>query len=232
MIKIVGHRGAAGIHPENTLKGFLYAIDLGVDYIECDVHLTFDNHLMVMHDATIDRTTNGTGNIKNLTHKTISALNAGQGERVPTFDEVLDLVTPNITLLCELKGENTEEKAVQAVTSKGLENKVIFTSFHLPRIEKIKRINPQLKTGAILPNPSEDDIKNASDLGATNIDVNYKNVCYRIITQATKYGLGLIAWNPDTLSEQQAMIALGAPIISTNRPDILLDYLRKNNLHI
>lgn len=232
MIKVVGHRGAAGLYPENTRKGFCHAIKLGVDYIECDVHLTFDHHLIVMHDATIDRTTNGTGSIQNLTLKTMRALNAGDGQHVPTFDEVLDLVTDQFTLLCELKGANTEEKAIESVCTKGLENNVIFTSFHMPRIEKVKHINPQLKTGAILPNPSEDDIKRAADLGATNIDVNFKNVCYRIVNQAVKYNLGLIAWNPDTLAEQQAMIALGISTISTNRPDILLDYLRQNGQHL
>ncbi|HIE27612.1 TPA: glycerophosphodiester phosphodiesterase, partial [Candidatus Poribacteria bacterium] len=82
MVYVVGHRGAAGVEPENTIRGFRYALELGVDYAECDVHLTKDNHLIVMHDETVDRTTNSTGAIRNLTFAEIRSLDAGKGERV------------------------------------------------------------------------------------------------------------------------------------------------------
>ena len=92
MVYVVGHRGAAGVLPENTLAGFRYAIELGVDYVECDVHLSRDGQLVVMHDATVDRTTDATGAICDLDFNRIRALDAGEGEQIPTLDEVLALV--------------------------------------------------------------------------------------------------------------------------------------------
>ena len=120
MVYTVGHRGAAGVLPENTLRGFRYAILLGVDYVECDVHLTRDGHLVVMHDSAVDRTTDGHGAIRDLTLARVRSLDAGDGEQVPLFDEVLDLVKGEAQLLCEVKGLGTEHAAVEAVRAHGM----------------------------------------------------------------------------------------------------------------
>ncbi len=230
MTYVVGHRGAAGVHPENTIRGFRYAIDLGLDYVECDVHLTCDHHIAVMHDATISRTTNGVGAIRDLTLDTIRQLDAGEGEQVPTLDEVLDVVKGKVRLLCELKGEDVEQAAIDAVCARGMENDVTFTSFQIERIEKVKRINSNLRIGAILPNPTEDDIKHASDIGGLGVGVRFQNVCYRVVEQAHNCSLEIRAWNPDISKEQQTMIALGVDGVCTNRPDILMAYLKEHNL--
>ena len=120
MVYVVGHRGAAGVMPENTIKGFRYAIELGVDYVECDVHLSRDKQLMVMHDATVDRTTNGRGAIRDLTAARIRSLDAGQGEQVPLLDEVLETVRGEVHLLIELKGTGVEHAAVEAVKAQSM----------------------------------------------------------------------------------------------------------------
>src|SRR5687767_602891 len=114
MIYVVGHRGAAGVLPENTRKGFRYAIDLGVDLIECDVHRTRDGRLVVMHVGTVDRTTNGHGAIREMNFAAIRALDAGHVEQVPILDEVLATVQGKVGLLCELKGEGVEDATVDA----------------------------------------------------------------------------------------------------------------------
>jgi glycerophosphoryl diester phosphodiesterase len=226
MVYVVGHRGAAGEQPENTLTGFRYALDLGVDFVECDVHLTRDGRLVVMHDATVDRTTNGQGAISALSLARIRSLDAGDGEQVPTFDEVLDLVAGRAPLLCELKGNGVEEAAVAAVADHSLEDQVIFTSFSLDRLATVRQLGDHYRLGAILPNASEIEIARAVALGAEAIGVRYTNLCYRILAQAHEAGLQVRAWNPDTLAEQQAMIVLGVDGISTNRPSLLLEYLR------
>lgn len=226
MVYVVGHRGAAGVLPENTLKGFRYALELGVDYVECDVHLTRDNHLVVMHDATVNRTTNGAGAIRDMTFDRIRRLDAGDGEQVPTLDEVLETVRGKAGLLCELKGVGVEEAAVATVRAHGMEEEVTFTSFSLERLARVRELGSQYRIGAILPNATEFEIARAAALGAVGIGVHYKNLCLRILEEAHKAGLEVRAWNPDTLPEQQAMIALGADGISTNRPNILLAYLR------
>jgi glycerophosphoryl diester phosphodiesterase len=226
MVYVVGHRGAAAVVPENTLKGFRYAIDLGVEYVECDVHLTWDDQLVVMHDARVDRTTNGTGAIRQMTFEAVRALDAGDGEQVPTFEEVLDTIHGKVKLLCELKGEGVEEAAVNAVLARKMEADTVFTSFQMDRIRKVRGRRDDLKVGAIFSNPSDDDITGAIDMGVSGIGIHHRNLCLRMVHQVRDAGLDLRAWNPDTLEEQKAMIALGVNGISTNRPDLLVEYLR------
>jgi glycerophosphoryl diester phosphodiesterase len=227
MVYVVGHRGAAGVLPENTLKGFRYAIDLGVEYVECDVHLSRDNHLVVMHDDRVDRTTNGTGRIRDLPLSAIRGLDAGDGHQVPTFDEVLALVQGRVKLLCELKGEGVEEAAVEAVAGRNMEAEVIFTSFYLDRLERVRRRGDHLRLGAILPDPGEQEIARTLELRVMGVGIYYRNLCLRQAERVLEEGLDLRAWNPDTLREQKAMIGLGVTGISTNRPDLLVEYLNK-----
>ena len=101
---VTSHRGAGFLEPENTLRAIRRAIALGADQVEIDVQLTRDGRLVLMHDATVDRTTNGTGAVADLTLDEIRQLDAGQGEQVPTLDEVLTLTDGKITPQIELKG--------------------------------------------------------------------------------------------------------------------------------
>ena len=226
MIYVVGHRGAAGVEPENTIRGFRYALELGVDYAECDVHLTKDNHLIVMHDETVDRTTNGTGAIRNLTFSEIRSLDAGKGERAPTLAEVLEVMKDRAILLIELKGEGVEEQAVQTVKEMHKDEQVIFTCFHLDRIRKVKSLDSSLKVGAIFGQPPADACQQALDAGASGIGVHYKNLHRELLEEAHSHGLDVRAWNPDTVPEMQAMIDLGVDGVSSNRPDLLIPLVR------
>ncbi len=227
MVYVVGHRGAAGVLPENTLAGFRYAIELGVDYVECDVHLSRDGQLVVMHDATVDRTTDATGAICDLDFDRIRALDAGEGEQIPTLDEVLALVQGQVKLLCELKGEGVENATIDAVKARGMTGEVHFTCFNMDRLEAVRRLGDDLLIGAILPDPEEKDIARAFELGAAGIGIQYRNLCLRQVERVLDAGLDLRAWNPDSLPEQLAMIGLGVKGVSSNRPDILLDHLNK-----
>ena len=225
MVYVVGHRGAAGVMPENTIKGFRYAIELGVDYVECDVHLSRDKQLMVMHDATVDRTTNGRGAIRDLTAARIRSLDAGQGEQDPLLDEVLETVRGEVHLLIELKGTGVEHAAVEAVKAQSMQEYVTFTSFALERLALVREMGKEYRLGAILPNPTDFDLARAVELQAVGIGIRYTNLCLRHVEAAHALGLEVRAWNPDTWDEQQAMITLGVDGISTNRPDILLSNL-------
>ncbi len=227
MVYVVGHRGAAGLLPENTLKGFRHAILLGVDYVECDVHLTRDGHLVVMHDATVDRTTNGHGAIRDLTLARLRTFDAGDGEQVPTLDEVLETIKGQVRLLCELKGAGTERATVATVRAHALTADVTFTSFLMERLAAVRALGEELQLGAIVADPTDFDLGRAVAVGANSIGVQYRNVCLRIVEAAHHAGLGVRAWNPDTWREQAAMIALGVDGIGSNRPDILLAHLQE-----
>ena len=229
MIFSLGHRGAAGVQPENTLKGFRYALNLGIDAVECDVHLTRDDHLVVIHDDTVDRTTNGSGAVRNMRLAQLRRLDAGQGERIPTLDEVLDLVIGRAKLFCELKGEGVVDAVVDTVLAQKAQEKVIFISAVFGRLERVRQRGDHFTIGTIAGEGQLADFERSAEISAFGVGVHYKNICLKTVDQARALGLGIRAWNPDTLWEQQAMVGLRIDGIGTNRPDILVPYLRIMN---
>ena len=230
MVYVVGHRGAAALMPENTIAGFRHAITLGVDYVECDVHLSRDGQLVVMHDRTVDRTTNGRGAIRDLMAARIRSLDAGNGEQVPFLDEVLETVRNEVHLLVELKGIGTERAAIEAVRAQGMIEDVTFSSFALDRLASARAIGDGVRVRAILPTPTEFELARAAALQAVGIDVRYDNVSLRVVDAAHALGLDVLAWNPEHWPEQAAMLALGVDGISSNRPDVLLAGLGRDAL--
>lgn len=227
MVQVIAHRGAAAIEPENTLLGFRHAIELGADWTECDVQLTKDARLVVLHDDTVDRTTNGTGAVGELAFEEVRALDAGKGERVPTFEEVLATVKGKIRLQVELKGVGTEAPAVQTVKERNMKREVLFTSFHLDWLGKVKEIDPSLQVGALFDKPTEQSCRQALHAGARSIHVLYKRLTWGLVEEAHSLGLQISAWNPDAEPEWRAMMALGVDLIGTNRPDRLIAMLRR-----
>jgi glycerophosphoryl diester phosphodiesterase len=227
---VVGHRGAAAVEPENSLRGFRYAIDLGVDFVECDVHLTRDGQLAVIHDETVDRTTDGSGRVGEFSMEELRRLDAGKGERIPTLEEVLGVTRGRVKVLVELKGAGVEEKAVETVRGAGMTGEVIFTSFHLERIERVREIDPGLTAGAIFSQPPADFCERARAAGATTMGVQHRNLTGDLVREAQGQGYVIRAWNPDTEPEMEAMVDLGVDGIGSNRPDLLLGVLRRRGL--
>jgi glycerophosphoryl diester phosphodiesterase len=226
----VGHRGAAALEPENTLRGFRRALELGVDFVECDVHRTRDGRLAVIHDETVDRTTNGSGPVASFTLEELQRLDAGAGERIPSLAEVLATVRGRCRILIELKGPDTEALAIEAVQDARMSADVIFTSFHLDRIRRIREIDPSLTTGAIFSQPPPDACAQATAAGATTMGVHYRNLTPILVQEAHDRRLVIRAWNPDTEPEIEAMVDLGVDGIGSNRPDLLLAVLRRRGL--
>lgn len=172
MTKIYGHRGAKGTYPENTLLSFAKAIEQGVEGLELDVHMTKDGEIVVIHDESLERTTDGNGSIKDMTLEEIKQFSAGPkskfahfpnydeelwaAERVPTLMEVFELLKPyptelNIELKTTLeKYEGIEEKVLSIVKAYGNQRKVVYSSFHLPTILRVKRLSPEAKIAWLL----------------------------------------------------------------------------------
>ena len=190
--KVYGHRGSMGDYPENTLLGFHEAIRQGVDGIELDVHMTKDGEIVVIHDETLDRTTDGAGLIKDLTLNEIKQYSAGSKyehfakfdktswlvEQVPTLKEVLELLQPyDIELNIELKTyifnyEGIEEKILSLVEAYGNGRMIIYSSFHLPSILRIKELNPEARIAWLINQsiPSLPDYLNELQLDALHLD--------------------------------------------------------------
>lgn len=226
----VGHRGAAGLEPENTLRGFRRAIELGVDFVECDVHLTRDGRLAVIHDETVDRTTDGHGSVSGFTWDELRRLDAGMRERIPALEEVLETVRGHVGVLVELKGAGVEEAALKTAQALGMADAVFFTSFHLDRIERIRRLSPSQATGAIFGDPPPDACARAAAAGARSLGINHRFLTPILVQEARDRRLPLRAWNPDTEPEIEQMVDLGVDGIGSNRPDRLLAVLRRRGL--
>lgn len=224
---VVGHRGAAGVQPENTLAGFQYALNLGCEYVETDVHLSKDGHLVIIHDDTVDRTTNGSGRVAEMTLAELRALDAGQGRQIPLLQEVLDVVRGKAILLCELKGPWTPDPVVRMVLANRMSEQVIFTSFHFGRLARVKQIDARLRIGATFGDPPQDALEEAMALGADTVGIQHIKMNEKFVVAARKLGLNLRAWNPDSEEDIQRIIDLEPTGISSNRPDRVMKLLKR-----
>lgn len=150
----IAHRGGLAYAPENTLAAFQNGIDQGVDWLEFDVQMTKDGALVVIHDETVDRTTNGTGAVRDLTLEQIRSLDAGQGQKVPTFREVIDLARRHgVRILPETKSAHlypgVEEKMLQELDEAGYLDHTVIQSFEAPSLETLHRLQPAAQLCAL-----------------------------------------------------------------------------------
>ncbi len=228
-IYVIGHRGAAALQPENTLDGFRLAVALGVNAVECDVHITRDGQVVVMHDDDVTRTTAAAGSVSRMSLAEIRQLDAGNGQHVPTLTELLDLLDGRCHLFCELKADGVEEAAAKAVLSREMQGDVTFISFALHRLETIRKSVPQTRIGALLAAPTMKDITRAIDLGVCYIGIHDRYVTPVAIERIRRGGAAAGAWTPNRLDGMLAMIDVGVTHITTDRPDILLAYLGRLN---
>ena len=229
----VAHRGASAQYPENTLLAFRRAIEQGVDFLELDVHLTADEELVVMHDTTLDRTTNGHGNIHDHSLQDIRQLDAGQGEKIPLLSEAIQLSRESqVRLFVEVKGATEAEglviaeAAVRALEAGGFLSQIILTSFSPSALLRAKSIQPEIST-MLNPLPQDGTLTprqicaQALRAGANCLSYDFRFLTPAIATECQLTGLALWPWDPDEPEDMRQMIKLGVHGIVTNRPDVL-----------
>jgi glycerophosphoryl diester phosphodiesterase len=227
-VLVTGHRGAAGLEPENTVRSFRRACDLGVDRVETDGRLTRDGHLLCLHDATVDRTTNGSGAVADLTFDEIRKLDAGQGERIPTLEEAIAAVRGRAVLQIELKGEGTVGPTLRVLETAGLDPaEFMLTCFDASRLEEVRAQRPEWPVSLLFGQPPPDAIERARRVGAESISVQFTHLTRDWVEASHAAGLEIRGWNPDTREEMERTLALGIDGLGSNRPDILLDLLRE-----
>ncbi|HKW06816.1 MAG TPA: glycerophosphodiester phosphodiesterase family protein [Candidatus Dormibacteraeota bacterium] len=149
-----GHRGNPAEHPENTMRSFRSAIAVGCDLIECDVHLSADGRLVVIHDHTLDRTTNGSGLVHDLTAAELRKLDAGDGEKIPLLQEVIELAIGKVGLVIELKNlpplyPGLEEKLINMLRQLGAIHECAVISFNHAAIHDLRKVEPALQLGIL-----------------------------------------------------------------------------------
>src|SRR2546427_1606284 len=175
---IIAHRGASSYAPENTMAAFDLALQMRTSHLEFDVHLTRDDHLVIIHDDTVDRTTNGTGPVAGQTLAALQTLDAGAwfgeafaGARIPTLADVLTRYQGRAHLHIELKGHTVHlpQRTVDFVHAHGMAQHVTFTSFQHPHLRKMRAYAPELPIGWLVGEISDAVIAQAHALGCTQL---------------------------------------------------------------
>jgi len=222
---IIGHRGAAALEPENTLLSIERAMDIGVDAVEIDVHLSEDKELVVIHDATVDRTTNGTGPVSSYTVQEIKRLDAGKGETIPTLQEVIDLIDRRVMLVIELKEEGTERPVVDLIIQNNLFDKACVISFWHRLVKTVKEMDSRIKTGVLLVG-SPVDVCIATQASADALVMKYTFVDREFVKIAHKKGLKVFIWNIDDQDLLKPYVDMGVDAIGSNDPRVLAKYFK------
>ena len=221
MVQIIGHRGARGLEPENTMRSFRKALELAVDYVECDVHMTRDGLIILMHDHTVDRTTNGAGPVNGFTFDEIRLLDAGEGQSVPTLQELLDLVRGKAKLHIELKDEAAVEPTIRCVEKNGMEAEVFLTSGNSETLRRVRDLNASIPTEHIFGEPPDDAIGRALSVSAKRVSCHISYLTPEFVQEAHEDGIEVIAWPPNTVAEAKKATTCGVDLICTDRPDIV-----------
>jgi len=216
----VGHRGARAYEPENTLRSFKKAIELGVDAVELDVRRTRDGEIVVIHDAEVDRTTNGKGLVRELTLKEIKQLVTEKGEKIPTLEEALDFLDKKVKILIELKETDFEDTVMNLIREKGLENNVIIVSFLEEALRRVRELDDEVETGLIYAR-HKNPIRAALELRANYLLPLYRFTHTANVQKAHENGLKVIVWTINEEKEVSEYVKKGVDGIASDKPDIL-----------
>ena len=217
----IGHRGASGSEPENTLRSVRRAIEIGVDGIEIDVQLA-DGELLVIHDSTVDRTTNGTGAVARKSFAALRALDAGAGEQIPTLREVLEAVDRRCLINIELKGRHTAA-AVRRLIEEFIARRgwryedFLVSSFH--RSELALLANKRIPLGLLMTRPPPLYYLFARRLRAWSVHVALRHVRGRFVDDAHARGFKVLVYTVNSAADIARMARLGADGIFSDFPE-------------
>ena len=228
---IGGHRGNSAEHPENTVAAYESAIQLGCDMIECDVHLTVDGELIVIHDHTLDRTTNGHGLVATHTFQELRELNAGDGQRLPTLEEVCEIARGRVGLCIETKQTpvpypGLEEKVVHELRRLDMVDQTCAISFSHPSVRRLKELEPNLQVGTIA---AARPIRATDALHAALADIwaaQWAAIDTELVEEVHRAGKVVGVWTVDDLTAAMWCIQCKPDSVFTNRPREILPLLR------
>ncbi len=228
VIKVIAHRGASAYEPENTLRAFKLALEMNVDAVELDVRQSRDGYLVVMHDPTVDRTTDGTGCVEEMSISEIKELDAGKGERVPQLEEVLELVKGKAELFLETKLPNVETEVIDLVKKYEMEEEVWIISHIHPALKKVKELEPKIRTMATFDEIPVYPERLALDCGADAISPHYRVILWYpyLLERAKKHNI-LVLTCVDDEKVWEKLINSTLYGIFTNIPDLLIKRLKR-----
>ncbi len=226
MVLVIAHRGASGYCPENTLKSIEEAIKRGSDIVEIDLRMTKDNQIVLMHDESVDRTTNGKGYVNELTLQQLKELDAGDGEEVPLLTEVIGAFAENdIKFMLDVNSKGYERSLIEIIQKYRLEDRSIISGVHEP-LKVIKSLDSRLTIAPSFDKASKEQIIEALAMSAGIFNCNYLAMTREAVDEAHKHGLQVIVWVVDEVETMHKMIEYGADGITTDYPDVLSNMIR------
>lgn len=223
---IIAHRGASRYAPENTLAAFRLAIEQRADGIEFDVRLTADDHIVVIHDASVSRTTNGHGWVGHLPLEKLQNLDAGQGEKIPTLDEVFESVDKSLLINIELKPilthtKRLSEKVAYTVRQHQAEKSVICSSFSLVALKALASYAPEIPIGLLLPGgyiPSRIITRAGRKLIYQTLHPDYHDVLTGNIVPKSSTSQNIFPYTANEEVDMRQLFDLGVAGIFTDDP--------------
>ena len=234
----IAHRGASGHAPENTLAAFKKAVAMGATFIETDLQMSRDARLVAIHDATLNRTTNGEGLVHNMTLAHLRQLDAGSwfgseyaGERIPTLEELLAFSKKNdVVFYLELKPQGSwggEHALIGALRESGEIPRVVVISFDASVVLNLRKIEPTLMTGLLYDGQIENPIEKAVEVGARQLLVRGDLVTPVLLAAARKKDLQVVCWTVNHPAHMRALIGAGIDGIMSDYPDQLIAAVKK-----
>lgn len=232
--QVWAHRGASAYAPENTLEAFWLAADMGADGVELDVQLSKDGELVVAHDETIDRVSNGTGYIRDYTLAQLKSFYFNrlfpefEDARIPTLKEVCELLKPTgMTVNVELKTgiilyPEIEEKVLRLAAAMEMEDRMVYSSFCHPSLVRLKELDTSVKTGLLY----SDGWIGAAAYGRNTVGADalhpalYHFQDPALISEARRHGLAIHVWTVDEEQHMEQLVRQGVDAIITNKPDL------------
>lgn len=237
---IIGHRGASGHAPENTMAAFRKAVALGATFIETDLQLSRDARFVAIHDDTVNRTTNGQGKVHDQTLGVLRQLDAGAwfgsefaGERVPTLEEILEFAKRNdVVFYLELKPTGSwggEHALIGALRDSGEIARVVVISFDHAILAGLRKIEPTLMTGVLYDGQISNPLKVAVDMGARQVVVRGDLVTPHMIEAAHKQDLQVVCWTVNHPAHIRLLATAGVDGIMSDYPDRIVAALKKDS---
>ncbi len=225
----IAHRGASGTFPENTLSAFRAAIDAGADMCELDVQLSRDGGVVVIHDETVERTTDGKGEVAELTLEELKRLDAGAkfkggaltGERISTLDEVFAVTRGRCGLNIELKAGGLEHQVAQIMQARNAFSDSIVSSFDWEYLKKIQQLHFNIRVGLLAEEKPVDLMMNAVAMRAHAINPRWDMVTADLCKAAHERDLRVYTWTVDADARMRALVECGVDGIMTNYPERL-----------
>ncbi len=229
---VIAHRGASGHTPENTMAAFERAVQLGAPFIETDLHLTRDAHFVAIHDATLERTTNGRGNVHDFTLHELRRLDNGlwydrafMGQRIPTLEEILEFARKHdVVFYLEVKYDSAwgmHHALVGALRKEQDAARTIVISFDAATLESVRKLDASVMTGLLLEAKDMDATKRAVEVGARQLCPKFSIVTRDFVHEAHRADLHVATWTVNQAEDMRALIAAGVDGIMTDFPDRL-----------